>query len=60
MGIKLDMSKVYDWVEWVFIKAVMNKLGFDLKWVKLIMVCVKSVTYSVVVNGNSVGHIVLS
>jgi hypothetical protein len=58
MGIKLDMSKTYDWVKWIFIETVMVKMGFDPKWVKLIMECVKSITYSVVINGNQVGHII--
>jgi hypothetical protein len=33
----------------------MIKLGFEARWVQLIMTCVRSVSYSVVVNGNPVG-----
>jgi uncharacterized protein YdcH (DUF465 family) len=55
MGLKLDMSKAYDRVEWAFLETVMRRLGFDDRWIHLVMACVKSVTYSVVVNGNSVG-----
>lgn len=51
MTIKLDMSKVYDKVEWDFLEAMMLKLAFGEKWTGLIMTCVKSVTYFVKVNG---------
>jgi hypothetical protein len=57
MGLKLDMSKAYDHVEWVFLEAVMRRLGFDERWIHLVMSCVRSVQYSVVVNGNPMGNI---
>lgn len=44
MLVKLDMSKPYDRVEWVFVQQVLLKLGFDLKWVELVMSCLICVT----------------
>jgi hypothetical protein len=35
----------------------MRWLGFDDKWVNLVMTCIRTMTYSVVVNGNPVGNI---
>ena len=29
--VKLDMSKAYDWVEWCFLKKVMESMGFNEK-----------------------------
>lgn len=32
-------------------EVVIGKLGFDARWIRLVMICVKSVTYLVFLNG---------
>lgn len=57
MAVKLDMRKAYDKVEWPFLEAMMRAMGFEERWIFLIMNCVKSVSYSVLVNGEPYGKI---
>lgn len=48
---KLDLSKAYDRVDWVFLEKALLKWGFSQFWVSRVMACVSLVKYSVKFNG---------
>lgn len=54
MILNLDLNKAYDRVSWDFVKEVLKAIGMPSLWIHLIMECVTIVTYSVIINGESV------
>jgi hypothetical protein len=50
---KLDLSKVYDRVDWAFLEKILLKMGFCKQWTNWIMCCVRSVRFSVRINGQT-------
>jgi hypothetical protein len=56
-AIKLDMSKAYDRVKWIFLENIMRKMGFHERWVRLIMKCVSSISYKIKVNDSYMSRI---
>uniref|UniRef100_A0A803NZ18 Reverse transcriptase domain-containing protein n=2 Tax=Cannabis sativa TaxID=3483 RepID=A0A803NZ18_CANSA len=51
MAIKTDMSKAYDRLEWDFISHVLEANGFSSKVCNLIMQCITTVRFSILLNG---------
>lgn len=43
------MSKTYDRAEWGFLQKMMEQMSFNKEWVNLIMQCITSVSYSVII-----------
>lgn len=55
---ELDMSKAYYRVEWQFLRDIMHRLGFDARWIELMMKYVTTVKYRFKVNGDVIETIV--
>ncbi|WOH00018.1 hypothetical protein DCAR_0519374 [Daucus carota subsp. sativus] len=58
VALKLDISKAYDRVSWGYLENKMLLMGFSNKWIKWMMLCVTTVSYSISFQGSTIGTII--
>ncbi|WP_420914570.1 reverse transcriptase domain-containing protein [Candidatus Phytoplasma australasiaticum] len=54
---KIDFEKAYDHVDWSFLDKVLEKKGLGYKWRSWLLSCVRTVQYSILINGKPRGNI---
>lgn len=52
MAIKLDMKRVFDIVNWGYLKAVLFNFGFPINLIEGILACITNHNFVVLVNGS--------
>ncbi|XP_026378591.1 uncharacterized protein LOC113273032 [Papaver somniferum] len=52
MGIKIDMAKAFDRVNWEFLLQVLSQMGISSHWCNLIFQCISTTSMAVLVNGS--------
>lgn len=60
VALKLDIFEAYDRVDWIYLKKIMQLMGFNNTWIKWIMLYVSTVSHMIAFNGNTVGPIIPS
>eukprot|EP00253_Pinus_taeda_P002091 PITA_02091 len=51
MLLKIDLSKAFDMLSWVYIQSMLTSFGFSPVWVRWIMSLISSTFFSILVNG---------
>lgn len=51
--VKIDLSKAFDWVNWLYIRMILIHMGFRLVFVNWLMACLSSVSFSILLNGST-------
>ena len=55
-ALKIDIMKAYDTVSWAFLEEVLVGFGIPNQFINWIMVCIRSASFSICVNGESHGY----
>lgn len=50
---KLDIQKAYDHLNLEYLLGMLQKMGFDNKWIRWVKFCITTVKFSILVNNNS-------
>jgi hypothetical protein len=50
--IKIDLSKSFDRVSWLYIRLLQTHLGFELPFINCIMSCITTTSFVVLINGS--------
>ncbi|KAF7835872.1 ribonuclease H [Senna tora] len=50
-ALKLDIKKAYDKLLWPFVEVFLRRMKFPALWIHLLMQCISTVSYNIVING---------
>lgn len=56
-GLKIDVAKAYDRLEWRYIEVMLTKFGFPRDWILRVMKCVTTVSYCFLREGKFFGDV---
>ncbi|XP_042482204.1 uncharacterized protein LOC122062621 [Macadamia integrifolia] len=56
MGVKIDIKKAFDTIDWSFLFSVMRKFGFSETWIGWVHQLLDSAKISILLNGGPVGY----
>lgn len=51
MILKVDLSKSFDNVRWLYLRMLLTHLGFPVGFIKWIMCCITNISFSALING---------
>ncbi|XP_062106727.1 uncharacterized protein LOC133818056 [Humulus lupulus] len=55
-AIKIDISKAYDTVDWLFLENLLKEVCFPMKFIGWVMKCVQNTNYFLLLNGRVQGN----